>query len=528
MTPKNARYLCCILMLTVIVTNYYSQVSYNINNINKAEEAINNSNYESALDELLPILESDPKNPHINYDIAVCYLNTNINKTKAIPYLEIASRSTHADPNTLYLLARAYHFAYRFDEAIKCYTQFKTNRKGNAENLKDVDHQIQDCINGKELIKFPVNCTFENLGATINSIFDDYYPFVPKNESYLVYNSKRPRVGFEAKLDGSFPVFIYFSKVVNGVFTKPQVIGPPATHKDGSDEVIGLSPDGSKMLLYYFKGEAGDISIADYNDSSGFLKGQPLSNRINSSQHEIAASITTDGNTIYFASDRDGGIGGVDLYVSRKLPDGTWGVAENLGPEINTSLDEDFPNISPDGKTLYFSSKGHASMGGYDIFKADWDEQHHTWGAVKNLGYPINTPDDNMNLRISENGRYAYISALREGGFGGLDIYRVTFTDVDPEFSVIKGSIRTNVSVDSLQWSNVIITITNTKNQEIYGNYIPNSITGNYIMILPPGKYHMQVDLDGYKTHSENIEILDKTSFKTEITKDILLYRKKD
>jgi len=494
--------------------------------LKSAEEKMKWGNYDSALDDLLGLLEKEPKNIKYNYDIAVCYLNSNISKKKAIPYLEIVTHSPDYDPNARFLLGRAYHFAYRFDDAIKAYVAFEQEGKGKPENLKEVDRQIQDCINAKEIMKFPVNVTFENLGKNVNSSFADYYPFITKDERFLLFNSKRPGTNAEPGQDGNYPSTVFISNVKDGQFNKAQVIGPPITQGKGTEEVIGLSSSGDKMLLYYFKGGAGDIYMSTSDGDKGFAKAQLLGENVNSKGHEIAASITSDGTAIYFASDRAGGLGGVDIYVSRILPNGTWGPPENLGPEINTALDEDFPNISPDGKTLYFSSKGHTSMGGYDIFKADYDEATHKWSAVKNMGYPINTTEDDMNLRLSENGRYGYISALREGGFGDLDIYRVTFADVDPEYSVVTGLIESAEPGKKVNYPDVFMTVTDTKTQQVYGNYLPNPTSGRYVIILPPGTYRLDLEASGFATYTETINILDKISFATEIDKDIKLKAK--
>lgn len=193
----------------------------------------------------------------------------------------------------------------------------------------------------------------------------------------------------------------------------------------------------------------------------------------------------------------------------------------NLGPTINTPFDEDFPNISPDGKTLYFSSRGHASMGGYDIFKASWDNTKRKFTGVKNMGYPINTPEDNMNFRVSETGKYGYISAVRKGGFGGLDIYRIDFEEVEAKYTVVNGTVSTK---DGKKVSDeLFIEITDIETGEIYGEYMPNERTLRYVMILPPGKYELYVEAPGYQEIIEEIEILDKSSFKSFIKKDIEL-----
>jgi hypothetical protein len=211
------------------------------------------------------------------------------------------------------------------------------------------------------------------------------------------------------------------------------------------------------------------------------------------------------------------------LYVVRKLPNGKWGTAMNLGPGVNTPQNEDFPNLSPDGKTLYFSSSGHTSMGGYDIFKADWDETAKTFSGAKNIGYPINTPEDNMNFRISESGRYGYIGSLMEKGFGDYDLYRATFKDVEPEYTVFKGNIFVkNEGKAELNYSDVLISVTDITG-EIFGNYSPNPNTGRYVVILPPGEYELSVEAPGFKPVVEKLKVLDKSSFTREVEKAISL-----
>ncbi|MDQ3048601.1 MAG: hypothetical protein M3R27_13715 [Bacteroidota bacterium] len=492
----------------------------------KADKLFNSGNYEAALDEYLNLLDNDPKNDKYNYNIAVCYLNTNINKGKAVPYLEILTRKPKFDPNSMYLLGRAYHYAFRFDEAIKAYNTFKQTGRGNAANLADVDRQIQFCINAKELMKFPIDVKFDNLGSNVNSPYADYYPFVPSDESFIIFNTRKPTDGAElVKEDGTHPSAIYISKVTEGAFVKAKNIGPPISKNDGEQEVIGLSGAGDIMLLYYtnLKG-VGDIYITTTDKNKSFRPAEKIDENINSSKaEEIAACISNDGNLLYFASNRVGGMGGTDIYMSRKLPNGGWGPATNLGPEINTPFDEDFPNVSADNKVLYFSSNGHTTMGGYDIFKAEANAETKQFSNPKNLGYPINTPEDNYNFRVSSNGRFGYMAALRDGGLGDLDIYRVTFNEVEPQYSVVKGDIVSADSTQRLNFSDVFISITDSKTQEIIGNYLPNQNTGRYVMVLAPGIYDISIEANGFQTMSDKINILDKSSYKFELTRDIKL-----
>ena len=484
-----------------------------------ANELFNDGNFKAALDEYLELLKTSPEELKFNYRTGICYLNTNIDKSNAIPYFEKALSMEGVDPNTYYLLGRAYHFAYRFPNAIKMYEKFKELNKGNAENLQDVEKQIEYSYNAIEIMKFPLDVSFKNMGPTINSTSSDYYPFVPLDESYLIYNTKRDD-GSNRLADGSYNSEIYISSVKNGQFGNARKLDQNVNTLNGSEEVIGLSADGKHIMFYYDNEEHyGDLFIADYknNKVSNIVK---LPKVINSKNHEIAASISKFGDVIYFASDREGGYGGVDIYSSRMLPNGKWAPAQNLGANINTKYDEDFPNITSDNRTLYFSSRGHTSMGGYDIFKATWSSVKRNWADVKNIGYPLNTPEDNMNFRASKTGRTGYISALRAKGFGDLDVYSVTFNEVDPQYTVLKGYVNAS---DSTNIKDVFISVLDKQTDELYGSYMTNPITGRYIIILPPGKFNVLVEVPGFKMYSEDIEIYDKSSFRSVIKKNYTL-----
>lgn len=512
------RILSTSLLLTMIFVggNLFSQDKATSK---LANELFNDGNFKAALDEYAELLKANPEDLKFNYRAGVCYLNTNIDKSNAIPYFEKVITGDDVDPNTYYLLGRAYHFAYRFPNAIKMFEKFKEVNKGNSANLQDVEKQIEYCYNAIEIMKFPLDVSFQNMGSAINSASPDYYPFVPLDESYLIYNTKRDD-GSNQLPDGSFNSEIYISKVKNGKYGNARKLDQNVNTLNGSEEIIGLSGDGKHLLFYYDNEEHyGDLFIADYKNDNikNIVK---LPKVINSKNHEIAASISKFGDVIYFASDRDGGYGGVDIYSSRVLPNGKWGPPQNLGPNVNTKYDEDFPNITSDNKTLYFSSKGHTSMGGYDIFKATWNSIKRNWGDVKNIGYPLNTPGDNMNFRASKTGRTGYISALRARGYGDLDIYSITFNEVDPQYTVLKGYVNAS---DSSQIIDVFISVLDLQTDELYGSYMTNPITGRYIIILPPGNFNVLVEVPGFELYTEDIEIYGKSSFRSVIKKDYIL-----
>jgi tetratricopeptide (TPR) repeat protein len=512
-----------LLALTCFSASYYAQED----GLTKVtpEAAANKmkiGNYEDALTDYLQLLNEDPRNESYNYNVGVCYLNNNTNKGKAVPYLEIVSRKEKRDPNTDYLLGRAYQYANRFDDAVAAFKKFKADAKGSVFNLVDADLQIQHCINAKELMKYPVDVMFQNLGSNVNSEYSDYYPFVTSNESFLIYNTKRPEKNAEKMDNGSYSNSIYISRVVNGEYMKASPIGAPINAGNAGMEVIGLSETGDNILLYMPEGLGkGNIYISKLDEQGVYGKPEKLDPKINAGGDEIAASISSDGNTLFFASSRKGGVGGTDIYMCKKIGK-KWSEPKNAGSDINTPYDEDFPNISPDGKILYFSSKGHTSMGGHDIFKSNYDDATGVFSSPKNLGYPINTTDDDMNFRISKNGKYGYIASSKNGGQGDYDIYRVTFNEVESDYSVVIGEFATKDNAE-INYADVFISVNNNISKELVGNYLPNPATGRFVVILPPGKYQMNIEAPGFKTVTKNIEVFDKVSYQAEINMNIEL-----
>ncbi|HTA61427.1 MAG TPA: tetratricopeptide repeat protein [Bacteroidia bacterium] len=518
------KYFLIVLLFPLALISQTDDGSLGKVSAKTAEDKLAAGNFEDAIPDYVALHAQDPQNEKYAYNLAVCYLNYNGNKTKAVPYLEKITHNAKHDPNADYLLGRAYQYALRFDDAIAAFTRFTTTGKGKEDNLKDAEQQIQYCLNAKERVKYPLDVTFENLGKAVNSEYNDYYAFVPLDESFVIYNSKRPFGDVDAKPNGEYPNVIMISEVTDGKYQPAKKLELQLPKGTSNAEVIGLSANGNTLILYISDAKGnGNIYTAERSPEDKFGKPFLLDKQINSpTSDEIAASISAEGDLIYFASNRAGGLGGTDIYACRKTPQGTWGLPQNLGKEINTPQNEDFPNISPDGKTLYYSSTGHSSMGGYDVFKATKNEDNNTWENTKNIGYPVNTPLDDYNFRVSKSSRYGYISAIKDGGLGDYDNYRITFNDVEPELTVMYGQV---LSEDGTQinFPDVLITVTGDKNGELLGTYLPNAKTGKYVVILPPGKYTLTVELFDFKLLTKKLEILDKISFQSEVEFDLKL-----
>ncbi len=498
----------------------------------KANELMLNQNYQQAI-KLLVLADSlDPNNSNINFKLGYCYLNSLNYKKKAESHLIKAVQNISAKykDNTYkergapsiawFYLGQAYHFNNKFDQAIDAFNKFREFTDPKDLNLAtEINRQIEFCINGKMLSEAPVAIEIKNLGKDINSAFPEYAPVISADESVLIFTSRRSNsTGGKIAEDGGFFEDIYISYNNNGKWSEPQSIGPNI-NTPGHEATIGLSVDGQQLFIY--KDDNGDGNIY-YSKLEGDTWQIPvkLNDNINSKSWESHASISYDGNTLYFTSNRKGGFGGRDIYFSRKLPNGEWGLPINLGPKINTPYDEEGPFIHPDNRTLFFSSKGHNSMGGFDVFISIKDENEN-WSQPMNMGFPLNSSDDDVFYVLSADGKRAYYSSFKEDGYGEKDLYMATFIEFkEKPLALIKGTVKDaygNVPKD------VVIVVSDNETGEVVGTYIPNSKTGNYLFILPPGaNYNISYEAEGYLFKSENIDIPKEANY-FEINKAIEL-----
>jgi Tol biopolymer transport system component len=489
-----------------------------------AKQKFSAGQYDAALLDYLKLLEKDPKNVEFNMNAAQCYLDGGWEKCKALPFLETVVAQPNFDKSALFHLARAQAYCGKHQDASDSYKKLLAEPALPAGlNKADIEHRMDWCKNAAELMKKPLKVSFENLGPAVNSPFADYSPFVSYHEDFLIFNSRRPDAGGTLKPNGDYTSDVFISQVKDGKWQSPESIGD-VINTPGEEEVVGLCADGNTAIFRFDNTSSkGDILVGPKLDNQ-FLAPFKVNPNVNSAAMENGASISPDGKTLYFASNREGGLGGFDIYRTQILPNGEWGEAYNLGPNINTPYDEDYPTISFDGQTLYFSSKGHNSMGEFDIFKTQLMEDGINFGPAANVGYPVNTPGDDKNLCMNEKGRYGYFSTIRKDSQGDLDIYRVTFKEVESELTVVKGTVKSANPAAKLP--PVTIEVIDAKSNDTYGQYKANPNTGKYVVILPPGSYYLQVDAPGFKSFSENIQILDKGSYVPSMDKDILLQSK--
>jgi outer membrane protein OmpA-like peptidoglycan-associated protein len=419
--------------------------------VRKADNLFIFCDYKDALPAYQKLLESNPENGLFNYRLAVCYFYSSTDVLKCIPLFEKARTILNKDDEEAadlnYYLGTAYRMINRFDDAIECFTHLKSliiPDKEGTEFIKELDQEIINCNTGKILISKPIAVSITNLGPLVNSEFPDYSPVISKDESMLLFTSKRKEcTGGRTDEEGNYYEDIFVCRkeknypwqssvrLDTSFITKRnlQLFNFSKTKNDRSintkrhDASVALSPDGKQLYIYRLD----DLWVSDLNNNT-WEKPTRLNHFINTKKsHEPSLSLSMDEKTLYFVSERPGGYGGKDIYKSEKQNDGTWGEPSNLGAIINTEYDEDAPFIDPDDKTLYFSSQAHGSMGGFDIYKTKL--QNGNWTIPENMGYPVNSGADDIFFVFNSSEKTGYFSSIREGGIGNFDIYKLEYQD---------------------------------------------------------------------------------------------------
>lgn len=367
-----------------------------------------------------------------NYEAGRMHLAT-VGKDRAVKYLMRVFRQDPAYKFDIeYWIGRSYQYGENFDKALQFYNLYKQKLAGKSNyqgkdkiDLATVDRAIFECENGKEFVSSPGDFSIVNIGREINSEFEDYAPVLNENEDEIVFTTRRREDNLnENVFEDNKPYEDIFVATKNGAaWTFAKNIGP-VVNTPYHESSVALSADGNTLFIFNDEG-GGDIFYSERQPTGEFGPKIPLPGIINSSFEEKSISISKDEKTLYFSSNRPGGFGGLDIYRATKDSKGEWTNVKNLGPKINTEMDDDGLFIDYDDVTLFFSSKGRKGMGGYDVFKSTFDPKTNEWSEPVNLGYPINTPDDDIYFVITKDAKRAYYSSVREDGMGYTDIYMI-------------------------------------------------------------------------------------------------------
>ena len=475
-------------------------------------------------------------NANVNYKLGFCYLQTANDKLKSLTYLKTAASMELArmydpyDPaevgapiEAIFYLGRAFHLNYQMDDALSTYNlllgQINEKHYLNKEALR----QIAMCNEAKHQLANPQNYLITNVGNVVNTDANDYSPIVSLDESALFFTSRRVRGdssnNFIRDLDtGEYKEDIYVSyKNLQDEWTAPELLN---INTDEHAASISVSPDGQTLYIYYDEGGNGQIYESVLVGET-WEEPVKLGSDINTDAWETHATVSTDGKTLYFVSNREGGYGGRDIYRCVKLPNGEWSKSLNIGPNINTEYEEDAVFLSADGKTLYFASTGHKTMGGFDIFYSTLGSDDE-WSEPENIGYPLNTVDDDVFFYPTADQKSAYYSSRKEEGFGLKDIYRIDMPDtpLETDLAVLKGYIIASEGEELP--GDCYVLVTSNKNGEVT-EYRPRQRDGAYVAILPPCTgYHIEYVIQREIVHEEFINVPCESAY-NEIEKEIYL-----
>ena len=462
-----------------------------------ARLAFDDGNYFKAIELYSKLLDREPNEMEYNLKMGLSYLRTQIDPKLALDFLLTAEKQAKFPPEALLDIAEAFTFHLQYDMALTYLEKFEIEAKVNRKNRADFERRKANYEIAIELLKYPAEVSFRNLGPNVNSAYPDYHPFIDKDERTLIFTSRRKtRPGAQPEFDGYFPSNIYMSVRKNDEWSQATKLSD-RINTPYDEQAVGITDSGDSLFFYIdHVNSFGNIYIST-KKAGVYTDPKPLDYAVNTEYIESACSISRDGNTLIFSSDRPGGYGGLDIWMRRRLPNGEWGEPLNLGSEINTLFDEDFPTLSGDGKTLYFCSNGHPGMGKFDLFFSTWDALENTWSKPQNLGFPINTPSDEKSISYNEYGDRAYMTALRPDGLGDLDLYEVTYLSLREAMPAVFLVSVPQLSEDGkLKNSRIFV---KNEAEDLVGEYAANNITGNFVLALYPGKYYMYLEADGYK-----------------------------
>lgn len=393
--------------------------------------------YPDALEHYLRANKYNSNCAKLNYKIGVCYLATD-KFYYATEYLEKAYlKDDLVTHDVLYMLARAYHLNLDFDKAIENYKAFyESFSVKELEKLEiNVDKYIKECKHGKELVNTPVRVIINNLSERVNSEFDDYNPVLHPNQDVLYFTSRRETEKKDKRFDGDNKYFenVYYSNQAGELWRKPKMLENKLDSKN-NESVVAISPDGNKIYLYNGVENGGDIMVSELKKGS-WKSAKPISSKILSKNKETTITFSPDSKEMFFISNQDGTVGGMDIFYSKLNEKEKWTEPANMGAAINTIYDEEGVFWHPKEDKLYFSSSGHNSMGGFDVFVIERDVTG-MWSNPVNLGYPINTPNDDIFFKMDETNKQAYYSSVRDNGFGGKDLYKIIFLGEEKELKL--------------------------------------------------------------------------------------------
>lgn len=456
------------------------------------------------------VLALDAKNDKANLYATICKVRLGYAADSCLS--NVARLQTSMLPDARYYLAKIKHKQKNLDEAIALLnTYILQAKKKRMHTDEEIDYLLGVCKSAKKEMAKPHRSIIKNMGKAINSEAADYVPVILPDESTLYFTSRRAGSSSNTKDEvGICKEDVYVSYKDGETWKPAQNLGSPI-NTTNNDACVAISPDGQRMIIYRTSADkiSGDLYITHTDVTNKWTDPQLLGKEINSQFIETSACFSNDTSEIYFSSNRPGGYGGKDIYRIKKLPNGRWALPYNLGNTVNTPYDDDAPFLHPDGVTLYFSSKGHTTMGEFDVFKSTLNEETNQFSLAENLGYPINSVGNDIFFVLNVDGQKGFYSSVKEDTYGGSDVY-----EIDTRFGDNDLKVKQCWLMKGDKMGKAKITLLDNETNKVSGIYLSNPYTGKFILVMNPLKsYKAIVQEDGYQNLVVEIEPLafDKT-----------------
>lgn len=428
-------------------------------------------------------------------------------------------------PTLVYLMAIQQMNCGMYRDALSSFEKSMFVKGNNADHMRLVQIYINRCEFAVKLMDNPVKFNPQNLGQAINSSWDEYLPTITADEETFIFTVRRPKDQYTICAGCTHEEDFYISqKGENGEWLARKALGRPVNtpYNEGAQTI---SPDGKYLVFTGCNRPDGEGSCDLYwSKRIGKIWTTPrnIGRPVNTSAWESQPSFAADGKTIYFTSNRPGGLGGTDIWKTTMIEEGMFTEPENISTPINTQYNEVSPFIHSDGKTIYFSSDGHKGMGGKDLFLSRMDAQNN-WTEPVNLGYPINTVDDEVNLIVNTKGNIAFYSSDKPGGFGGLDIYWFELDEsIRPIFvTYFKGKVFDELTSKPLEAN---IELINVNTGDTISIIKSDAQTGEFLVCIPTdNEYAVNVNNEKFLFYSDNFNLTGIHSETEPFFKDIPL-----
>lgn len=512
-------------------------------------------NYFDGLHEFKALLKENPDNDYYRWGVGYCQLHLNKDKAASIPYFIKVLSGENVNPEYYYDLGEAYLVINQLDKAKENFELYIQNFHNDKHSIP-AERMLEMIENAKVLMQNPINVNFTNLGPDINTEYPEFNPLINSNEKLLVYTMQNPSNNGKFRYeDGYFAADLYYSNFKFGKWKNNRKFSSIINSKNIE---IGqsLSSNAARLVVYFEDIEKRNTDFFVYTKRGRFY-GYPSEIRINGFDMTNVKYLcfSPDNKYIVFsAPNKDGIRTDLDLYYSKLSPEGIWMTPELFDSTINTEYDDSYPYFSADKQRFYFASKGHNSMGGYDIFECKYELDSFFFSVPKNIGYPVNTTMDDNQISFNRSGRYAYKACLRDDGMGDLDIYRIVFEDKSPLLTYVHGFIynqdsikftevlnAVNQHIDTLNFPvnreykrillkekdsikavqylqkntipfekmDVNISVINNKTNKEVGKFIVQEKTGRFVIILPPGEYKLDFSRKDYNNRYFSSFVID-------------------